>query len=83
MAIVRMHERFLRRNRADLSQKKRRLPMRIVEQLGIETLPFDDCLCQVHFIQNSCDKKSKTKMKLITVTENQDPIFIVQKTQTQ
>ena len=36
-----------------------------MEQLGIETLPFDDCLCQVHLIQNSCDQKSKTRMKLI------------------
>ncbi|CAK0818116.1 unnamed protein product, partial [Prorocentrum cordatum] len=36
-AIMRLHNRFLRRNRNDLSQKKRRLAMRLVEQLGIET----------------------------------------------
>eukprot|EP00959_Pyramimonas_sp_CCMP1952_P397702 8333397-Pyramimonas_sp.AAC.1 len=37
MAIVRMHLSFLRRNHSDLSQQKRRLAVRVVEQLGIET----------------------------------------------
>ena len=37
-----------------------------MEQLGIETLPFEDCLCQVHIIipiQNLLEFFSKGKRK--------------------